>query len=162
MTNRAVAEAYIRSAGTGPVTGIPPLDGDPTFHGERRLGDGTPAPVEQPLYDDRRLRIVRRAGRAGHVLRLSGQIDAGNSAVLAHVLNGAGAQDAGTVIDLGQVSFIDVAGLRALVTCTRPASHRVRLHDVPPHVQRLLTLLDWDRLCDRSVRPGDLLTDSAA
>ncbi|GGK82332.1 hypothetical protein Ppa06_47530 [Planomonospora parontospora subsp. parontospora] len=137
------------------------MDGDLTLHGGRPEG-GASAPVEQPLYSDQRLRVARYAGRSGHVLRLSGQIDAGNSAVLARVLNGHGACDAGTVIDVGQVSFIDVSGLRALLTCARPASHRVRLGDVPPHVQRLLTLLGWDGLCDRMTWPEDLLAESAA
>ncbi|MBG0822955.1 STAS domain-containing protein [Planomonospora sp. ID91781] len=166
MTNRSVAEVDARPAGAGSTAGAPsrtaPVDGDLTLHGGRRPESGAPAPVEQPLYGDQRLRIARYAGRSGHVLRLSGQIDAGNSAVLARVLNGHGACDAGTVIDVGQVSFIDVSGLRALLTCACPASHRVRLGDVPPHVQRLLTLLGWDGLCDRMTWPEDLLAEWAA
>ncbi|GGL29664.1 STAS domain-containing protein [Planomonospora parontospora] len=164
MTNRSVVEVDAMPAGTGSAAGVPsgmaPVDGDLTLHGGRRPGGG--APVEQLLYSDQRLRVARYAGRSGHVLRLSGQIDAGNSAVLARVLSGHGACDAGTVIDVGQVSFIDVSGLRALLTCARPASHRVRLGDVPPHVQRLLTLLGWDDLCERGAWPEDLLAEPAA
>nr|BFE80143.1 hypothetical protein GCM10020093_027440 [Planobispora longispora] len=93
------------------------------------------------LYQDQRLRIARCGGFAGCTLKISGQVDAVNSAALSRILAEEGRECDGLVIDIGQVTFIDVSGLRVLAASRHAPPCRAHLHGMPSHVERLLTMV---------------------
>jgi len=89
------------------------------------------------LYADRQLEISQL--QAERAVRLRGEIDVSNSDALSAAL--ARAQNGGTeiVVDVADLRFIDLSGLRILAFASpgRP----VRLRNVPPHLTRLLTMV---------------------
>ncbi|TYB59166.1 STAS domain-containing protein [Nonomuraea sp. PA05] len=99
---------------------------------------------ERLLYQDQQLTIVMSAAPPGvPAVALIGEIDASNSPVLATTLAGC-RQGAYLVVDIGELSFIDVSGLRVLVMPTVPVSQRwIRLHNVTPYQRRLLRMMGW-------------------
>ncbi|GGS56322.1 hypothetical protein GCM10010156_13620 [Planobispora rosea] len=120
-----------------------PVDGETGIPAGRLPGSGGTRPAELVLYQDHQLRVVRCDQSAGRMLQVSGQIDAANSAALARIL--AGADGDGAVVDIGRVTFVDVSGLRALVTSRESSPCWTHLRNTPPYVQRLLTVLGWSR-----------------
>ena len=85
-------------------------------------------------------------------LILAGEIDEFSypdlTASLAHA---AGAGRGDIHIDLGEVEYCDIAGLRAIVCATgapgeAKPSRRVVLHSVPPQLRKVLRILGWDAL----------------
>jgi ABC-type transporter Mla MlaB component len=79
------------------------------------------------------------AARVGATLRLCGELDFGTADALAGVL---GAHFHGPLeLDLGDVTFVDVAGMRALRGRT---AQPLKIMSASAQVQRLLSLLAWD------------------
>ncbi|WP_043615494.1 STAS domain-containing protein [Nonomuraea candida] len=98
---------------------------------------------ERLLYQDRQLSIVRAATPGAPAVLLIGEIDASNSPALAGTLAGC-RQGAYIVVDTGDLTFIDVSGLRVLVMPTLPPSQRwIRLHNVTAYQRRLLRMMGW-------------------
>ncbi len=92
-----------------------------------------------------------RIDRAGSKLHLAGDIDEFTHAGLLAALSSLSSEPGDIHIDLSDVDFCDVAGLRALMVLsrTRPPGDddhdsRVILHRLPPHLTALLQILDWD------------------
>ncbi|GAA3697028.1 hypothetical protein GCM10022224_073620 [Nonomuraea antimicrobica] len=74
---------------------------------------------------------------------LTGEIDATNSPMLASTLASC-RQGTYIVVDTGELTFIDVSGLRVLVMPALPPSQRwIRLHNVTPYQRRLLRMMGW-------------------
>jgi anti-anti-sigma regulatory factor len=99
-----------------------------------------------PLHDGRRLRIVPTYAPRG--LRIGGVVDES----VAEPLAGALAQAMGWpaaepvfVLDLGELSFIDVAGVRTLVRFAEALApeRRVRVHGMPATMRRILRIANW-------------------
>jgi anti-anti-sigma factor len=95
-------------------------------------------------------------------IALAGEVDASNEAILHSSLTAAcgvaGIGHRGVLVDLGRLTFLDVAGARALLTGT--AAHRgnggsVLLSAARPPVRRLLWLLGVD------LEPGCVLEESS-
>jgi anti-sigma B factor antagonist len=87
--------------------------------------------------------VTWRSCADGIAIAVSGEVDVATAPVLESVL--AAALDASTVVclDLGRVSFMDAAGLGALVASHRRAAVRravLRTSDIPDRLARLLTL----------------------
>jgi len=97
-----------------------------------------------------RERLFRTSPVPGGIA-LEGEVDVSNEAVLRSCLMAAAAQagGAGFVVDLSRLRFLDVAGVRTLLTAT--SAHRtnggsVLLRAAQPPVDRMLTLLDIDQV----------------
>ncbi|MEV4010599.1 STAS domain-containing protein [Nonomuraea angiospora] len=98
---------------------------------------------ERLLYQDGQLTITVRAAPGPPAVALVGEIDASNSPAVADALAGC-RQGAYIVVDTGELTFIDVSGLRVLVMPTLPPAERwIRLHNVTPYQRRLLRMMGW-------------------
>ena len=75
------------------------------------------------------------------VMRLSGELDLCSAPQLRQALDDAAARTpARVVLDLGGLTFIDAAGIRAILGGVEILGPRLILHRTPPHVMRLFTL----------------------
>ncbi|SEG98369.1 anti-anti-sigma factor [Nonomuraea solani] len=98
---------------------------------------------ERLLYQDEQLTITVRAAPGAPAVTLSGAIDVTNSSALASALASC-RQDTYVIVDTGELTFIDISGLRVLVMPTLPPSERwIRLHNVTPYQRRLLRMMGW-------------------
>ena len=99
------------------------------------------------VSDDGELRITRLGD--GPWLVVAGEIDEYSYKSLIRVLASV-ARDPGEIhIDLADVEYCDVAGLRAFVVlaaapCRGQAGPRVVLHQVPSRLVNVLHILGWD------------------
>jgi anti-anti-sigma regulatory factor len=99
-----------------------------------------------PLHDDRRLRIAPTYSPRG--LRIGGVVDDSTAAPLADALARAAAWPVGEpwfVLDLGELDFIDVAGIRMLVRFAESIApdRQVRASGMPPTMRRVLAIMNW-------------------
>ncbi|WP_182897959.1 STAS domain-containing protein [Microbispora sp. H10830] len=93
------------------------------------------------LYLDKQL--VVRASENGSV-RLIGQIDLTNGDAIADTLHREWTRPGTGSVDVAELQFIDLYGLRALALLSDiPLGRPIRLHNVKPGLHKLLTLLDW-------------------
>ncbi|TDD51211.1 anti-sigma factor antagonist [Nonomuraea terrae] len=111
----------------------------------RRLADPAtgPAPTwvppEQVLYVDHTLRVTCAVMPGPSVIRLSGEIDGGNSDELRRTLERARLIDDELIVDLAGVTFADVAAVRALRDFA--AGGDVEVRNVPHQMRRLMSLI---------------------
>jgi anti-anti-sigma factor len=109
------------------------------------------------VSDDGQLRITRLADEPW--LAVAGEIDEYSYKSLIRALASL-ARDPGEIhIDLGDVEYCDVAGLRAFVVlaaapCRDHAGTRVVLHQVPPHLVNVLHILGWDTTSGLTIAEG--------
>ncbi len=108
------------------------------------------------VYDDGVLRITSTDNPPG--LAIAGEIDESTYPGLLGVLDQVTEITQGPAevhFSLGQVSYCDLAGLRAIVCITGTADNRasgdanrgcrrVVLHEVPPQLRAVLRILGWD------------------
>ena len=100
-----------------------------------------------PAYDNGVLRIAQTSSPAG--LAISGEIDEATYPALVTSLRELAEGHQEVQVDLGGVSYCDLAGLRAIVrladdsSSTGPARH-VRLHHVPSYIRVVLAITGWD------------------
>jgi anti-anti-sigma regulatory factor len=117
--------------------------------GSRRPGD--------VVADDGQLRITRPAGEPW--LFVAGEIDEYSYKSLIRTLASL-ARDPGEIhIDLADLEYCDVAGLRAFVVlaaapCRDPAGPRVVLHHVPPRLVNVLHILGGDTTSGLTLAEG--------
>jgi anti-anti-sigma factor len=105
--------------------------------GATRLGMGP-----RVLYRDAILRITCVAMPSGSPwVRLAGELDASNSAAALNALTRARPQDGHLVVDLGQLTFVDLAGIRALTAFSCDGTG-VRMRNISPRMRFLLDLLN--------------------
>ena len=82
-------------------------------------------------------------------LRLRGEVDISTVHTLGRALNRAMDTGLDLVVDLGDVTFIDVGGLRTLAVAAdrlHVEGGRLRLAQPRPHVRRVIGLLGWPQL----------------
>jgi ABC-type transporter Mla MlaB component len=109
------------------------------------------------VSDDGQLRITRLGD--GPWLVVAGEIDESSYESLIRVLASV-ARDPGEIhIDLADVEYCDVAGLRAFVVlaaapCRDQAGPRVVLHQVPSHLVNVLHILGWDATSSLTIAEG--------
>ena len=137
----------------GPDTDPVPANGPKVAvmeHSSRSPGD--------VVSDDGQLRITRPAGEPW--LFVAGEIDEYSYKSLIRTLASV-ARDPGEIhIDLADVEYCDVAGLRAFVVlaaapCRDHAGPRVVLHQVPPRLVNVLHILGWDATSGLTIAPDD-------
>jgi len=107
--------------------------------GSSSLGDA--------VSDDGELRIIRRGDPPWLVV--AGEIDEYSYTSLIRVLASVAGDPGEIHIDLADVEYCDVAGLRAFVVlaaapCRGHGGVRVVLHKVPSHLVNVLHILGWD------------------
>jgi anti-anti-sigma factor len=112
--------------------------------------EGTQRPMagwieSDPMFADKQLVIRHTIPRNG--LSFSGVIDMFNSddvakALLKQLQGG----DGDLHLDLSQVEFCDVSGIRALVSTAESAGGRrvLVLHGLPPLLQKVMRLVGWE------------------
>ncbi|TMR03125.1 STAS domain-containing protein [Actinomadura soli] len=80
-------------------------------------------------------------------LVLSGEIDVSNAGDVARALDAAGGRSPGDVhVDLADVDFVDVAGLRAFNLAAldlHESGRMLVLHAVSPHIDKLFATIGW-------------------
>jgi anti-anti-sigma factor len=109
------------------------------------------------VSDDGELRITRLGDEPW--LAVAGEIDEYSYKSLIRALASL-ARDPGEIhIDLADVEYCDVAGLRAFVVlaaapCRDHAGTRVVLHQVPPHLVNILHILGWDTTSGLTIAEG--------
>jgi len=109
------------------------------------------------VSDDGQLRITRLGDQPWLVV--AGEIDEYSYKSLIRVLASV-ARDASEIhIDLADVEYCDVAGLRAFVVlaaapCRDQAGPRVVLHQVPSHLVNVLHILGWDATSSLTIAEG--------
>ena len=110
------------------------------------------------VSDDGELRITRLGDEPWLVV--AGEIDEHSYKSLIRALASV-ARDPGEIhIDLADVEYCDVAGLRAFVVlaaapCRDQAGPRVVLHQVPPRLVNVLHILGWDATSGLTIAPDD-------
>ncbi|MFI6987725.1 STAS domain-containing protein [Nonomuraea wenchangensis] len=95
--------------------------------------------AEHLLHVDPLLRVTCTVRPGPSLVRVAGEIDRGNAADLLRTLEQARRIDDELVVDVGEVSFTDIAGLRALAAFA--ASGRAVVRDVPHQMGRLMDLV---------------------
>ncbi|GAT71182.1 histidine kinase [Planomonospora sphaerica] len=99
------------------------------------------------LYHDGLVRIVP-AYQAGHrTIRVTGTIDQSNAHGLAAALQAAADRHGDVHVDLSELEFIDVAGLRTLTLAAGrlDPARRLRLLHLAPMLRDIMHLVGWDR-----------------
>ena len=107
------------------------------------------------------LEITAMAAPAG--ARVAGEVDLATMPIFDLALELLAGCAADVVIDLSDVTFIDIGGVRALAQATRrvrDAGRRLWLRDPSVEVRRMIDLLGWAALYDWE--PGMSLATSAA
>ncbi|MEU7741322.1 STAS domain-containing protein [Nonomuraea sp. NPDC049158] len=99
---------------------------------------------ERLLYEDDQLRISQRARCEVPALALRGEIDITNSCALARTLAAAREGETHIIVDTGELTFVDLSGLRVLAMPTLdPAERWIRLRNLTPFQRHILNLLGW-------------------
>ena len=102
---------------------------------------------DSPAYDDGVLRITRTGPPPG--LALAGEIDESTYSPLVATLDELTRGQQEVHVDLADVAYCDLAGLRAIVRLAGPAgeggtARRVVLHHVPAQLRAVLEIIGWD------------------
>lgn len=87
-------------------------------------------------------------------VQLAGEVDVACASIVESSTRGASGDVREAVIDLSELRFVDVAGMRAITAGVRALSDahpRVQLHRAPPMFTRLWNLLECERLVDAEV-----------
>ncbi|MEU7885692.1 STAS domain-containing protein [Microbispora bryophytorum] len=93
------------------------------------------------LYLDKQL-VVRASGNGS--VQLIGQIDLTNGDAIADALHKEWVRPGTGTVDVSELQFIDLYGLRALALLSdTPLGRPIRVHNSRPGLRRLLGMLDW-------------------
>src|SRR5919204_3658361 len=110
-------------------------------------GDVTDPVVSPPsggtVYRDRQLVVDRTERPAG--LRFVGEIDISNSGAISSALRQVLDGPANVHLDMRQLVFCDVSGIRALVNVAEAIGpdRRLFLHGLPPEIERVMRVVGW-------------------
>ncbi|MEV4868986.1 MEDS domain-containing protein [Streptomyces syringium] len=111
------------------------------------LAAAHPRSVEvDPLVRTADLVVVRTFSPPG--LRIEGAVDAGSHGHLREALQSVAAVRGDVRLEMSRVEFLDLGGLRLLMTFARARAARhyaVELTGLLPHLLRVITLIGWDR-----------------
>ena len=92
------------------------------------------------------MNVVTTASPVG--LKLTGEVDATNAHLVERAL-GDHARAAGALhVDLSDVSFCDIAGIRALVSYAQglDADRKLVLHGMPAQIEKVMNVMGWAEL----------------
>ncbi|QLE74145.1 STAS domain-containing protein [Streptomyces rectiverticillatus] len=98
-----------------------------------------------PLVRTAELTVVPTVSPPG--LRIVGVVDADSHRHLRDALQSVASVRGDLCLEMSRVEFLDLAGLRLLMTFARARAARhctVELAGVPPHLLQVITLIGWD------------------
>jgi ABC-type transporter Mla MlaB component len=114
--------------------------------------------MSQVAFDDGVLRITCTGPAA---LAIAGDIDEATHAALASTLRELTQGQPDVQIDLGAVTYCDLAGMRAILLLGAPGrpddpprAARLALRDVPEQLLTILHILGWDAAPGLTITPG--------
>ena len=98
------------------------------------------------VYADRHLVVTRTNNPAG--LRFAGEIDVSNSPAVGETVRVACGVNGNSHIDLTNLSFCDISGIRALVEAALEMrdGRRLLLHGLPEQLQTVMRVTGWTDL----------------
>ena len=98
------------------------------------------------IYADRHLVVTRTNNPAG--LRFAGEIDVSNSPAVSETVRIACGANGNAHIDLTNLSFCDISGIRALVEAAHEMREggRLLLHGLPEQLQTVMRVTGWSDL----------------
>ena len=122
-----------------------------SFRVDSSAGD-RPANIRLPeldrghVYADKQL-VVRRA-RSAAGISFSGEIDASNSHAVGSSIASEMTPGNDLHVDVSQVLFCDVSGIRAFVAVAEglPPGRRLLLHGMPARLATVMRVVGWNRL----------------
>ena len=92
------------------------------------------------------MNVVTTLSPAG--LKLTGEIDAANAYLVGWALREHAPASGSMHVDLGELSFCDVSGIREIVSYaeTLDGDHRLVLHGVPLQIEKVMNVMGWAEL----------------
>jgi anti-anti-sigma factor len=119
--------------------------------------ESSDAVIGHGVYDDGVLRITRISNPSG--LAIAGEIDEETYPALVRNLEELTGLD-DIHVNLAGVEYCDLAGLRAITRLAdrgrSGGSRRVVLHEVPPQLRTVLSILGWDSIPGLVIEHGTL------
>lgn len=90
--------------------------------------------------------VTRTASPGG--LRLTGEVDASNVDVVTQALAECATAGKSVHLDLSELLFCDVSGIRAIVSYAQSlgGDRRVALHGLPVQLEKVMNVLGWAEL----------------
>lgn len=89
------------------------------------------------------------------VVRLSGELDISSAPQLGQALDEAAKRTpSGVILDLERVTFMDAAGIRAILQAADVFGRRFILRRTPPHVMRLFAITGVEQGLNFETAPG--------
>jgi len=81
-------------------------------------------------------------------LKLTGEIDATNAHLVERALREHARAGGPLHLDLSELSFCDVAGIRALVSYAQPleGDRKLILHGMPAQIEKVMNVMGWSEL----------------
>jgi len=128
--------------------------------GERVEIDNLKAPraAGVKVYADRQLVVSRTSSPAG--IKFTGEMDASNSHAVGSSIAAAMIPDHDMHVDVTDLQFCDVSGIRALVAAAGGLNHgrRLLLHGMPTQLKTVIEVVGWSELptlevCECKVEP---------
>ncbi|MEA2628860.1 MAG: hypothetical protein QOJ10_1320 [Chloroflexota bacterium] len=103
-------------------------------------------PDRSPVYADKQLVVGRTSSPMG--ISFSGDIDASNSHAVGSTIAAEMTQGNDLHVDVSQVLFCDVSGVRAFVAVAEglPQGRHLLLHGMPPRLAAVMRVVGWNRL----------------
>ena len=107
--------------------------------------DGLPG-MGGPVYADKQLVVARTTMPDG--LSFTGEIDASNSHAIGLAIASSQAPNRDVHVDVANLSFIDISGIRAFVAAAEamPEGRRLLLHGMPAQLETVITVVGWNRI----------------
>jgi anti-anti-sigma factor len=128
--------------------------------GERVEIDNLKAPraAGVKVYADRQLVVSRTSSPAG--IKFTGEMDASNSHAVGSSIAVAMIPDQDLHVDVSDLQFCDISGIRALVAAAEGLNQGrgLLLHGMPPQLKTVIKVVGWSRLptlvvCECEVDP---------
>lgn len=137
-----------------PEVGVPTLAARLAQDADRGSLLAAPQAVERVIFETPNLRISRLLRPRGLVV--SGEIDASNVNLLETALNHPVLAPSNLHVDLSQLTFCDLAGLRALVRAAQNlgSGRCLVVHGMPLQLRRVMELVGWSDLPNLLVLSG--------
>jgi anti-anti-sigma regulatory factor len=105
-----------------------------------------PEPARGHVYSDKQLVVAQTDSPAG--ISFSGEIDASNSHAVGSSIVAQMTPGKDLHVDVSQVIFCDISGIRAFVSVAEglPEGRRLLLHGMPAPLETVMRVVGWNRL----------------
>jgi len=98
------------------------------------------------VYADKQLVVTHTTCPVG--IKFAGEIDASNSTSVGRSIAAATSTEADLHVDVCDLQFCDISGIRAFVAAAEamPAGRRLLLHGMPALLETVIKVVGWNRL----------------